>query len=264
MAGHVLLTRPEGKNEVLAGRLQAAGLSPLVIPALQLSPLSVLPEHLPLPSGYDLVMCVSGYAAHCYLQLLRGQRVLWPSSTFAATVGQGSARVLVRSGLVPPARVIYPSASTGNNDSEALLTRLDQTLPRLSSVLVVRGEKGREWLTTHLQARGVLVHHCVVYHRRPAVWPQAAMARLQQSYSGAWPNIVLLTSSESIDAMVLLLKPAGLLEPWLRSRFVVIHPRQAQHLKDVALEAGLDAPAVVKVCSPNDDAIFSAITALAS
>lgn len=264
MGGHILLTRPEGKNEGLAERLQANGLSPLVVPALQLSPLRVSPEYLRLPSGYDLVMFVSGYAAHCYLQLLRGQRVLWPESTFAATVGQGSARVLLRSGLVPPERIVYPSAFTGNNDSEALLTLLEERFPHLMSVLVVRGDRGRGWFTTHLQARGVVVHHCSVYHRGPAVWPQTAMARLQQAYSGAQPNIVLLTSSESIDAMVLLLKPAGLLGPWLRSRFVVIHPRQARHLADVALEAGLDAPAVVKVCSPNDDAIFSAITALAS
>lgn len=264
MAGHILLTRPDGRNDVLAGRLSDAGLSPLVVPALQLSPIPVTPENLLLPSAYDLLMFVSGFAAKCYLQLLRHHQMLWPPSAQAATVGQGSARVLLRSGLVPPACVVYPQASAGNNDSEALLKLLDERFPSLRSVLVVRGQKGREWLTTQLHARGVLVHQLAVYHRRPAVWPQATLTRLHHAYAEAQANIVLLTSSESIDAMVLLLKPAGLLGPWLRSRFVVIHPRQALHLERIALDAGLEAPAVVKVCSPNDDAIFSAITALAS
>src|SRR5690606_17496539 len=117
MAGHVLLTRPEGKNEVLAGRLSEAGLSPLVLPALQLSPISIDPGNLLLASAYGLLMFVSRFAAQCYPQLLRRHQVGWPPSSRPATGGHGSARVLLLSGLVPPACVMYPQASTGNNDS---------------------------------------------------------------------------------------------------------------------------------------------------
>ncbi|OXC90945.1 cysteine dioxygenase [Achromobacter sp. KAs 3-5] len=91
-----ILTRPAGRNEALAGRLQGAGWQPCILPALEIHPLAVAAEDLPRPSAYDLVVFVSGNAARQYLdQLARAdgarrlealatERHLFPSEAFPA------------------------------------------------------------------------------------------------------------------------------------------------------------------------------------
>ncbi|WP_409558291.1 uroporphyrinogen-III synthase, partial [Achromobacter animicus] len=65
-----ILTRPAGRNEALAGRLQDAGWQPCILPALEIHPISVASEDLPRPSAFDLVVFVIGNAARQYLNQL--------------------------------------------------------------------------------------------------------------------------------------------------------------------------------------------------
>lgn len=252
-----VLTRPAGRNEALAARLSAAGWQALTLPALVLEPL----DHAgptPAPGDFDLVVFVSGNAARLYLaqaDLPAG----WPAGTLAATVGPASAQALHEAPQFGPrGRVVHPPADAPTHDSEALWQLLSsRALPRRA--LLVRGEAGRDWLAERLVEAGVDVHSHALYRRRPAAWPQDSMERLRRMAEDApaQPPVWLLTSIAGIDAAAAAARAAGLFDWWARSRFVVTHPRQGEHLLAIARSAG-QTP-MVKISIPADDAIFQAI-----
>ena len=252
-----VLTRPAGRNEALAARLCAAGWQALLLPALVLESLEYT-DPIPAPGDFDLVVFVSGNAARLYLaqaNLAEG----WPAATLAATVGPASAQALREAPQFgPKSRIVHPSADAPAYDSEALWQVLSsQALPRRA--LLVRGEAGRDWLAERLAQAGVDVHSHVLYRRRPAAWPQGAVRQLRRLADDAQapPAVWLLTSIASIDAVADAARAAGLFEWWARSRFVVTHPRQEEHL--LAIVRGSGQTPMVKTCIPADDSIFQAI-----
>lgn len=252
-----VLTRPAGRNEALAARLSAAGWQALMLPALVLEPL----EHtgpIPAPGDFDLVVFVSGNAARLYLaqtKLPEG----WPDATLAATVGPASAQALREAPQFGQrGRIVHPPADAPTHDSEALWQLLSSRgLPRRA--LLVRGEAGRDWLAERLAEAGVDVHSHVLYRRRPAAWPQDSARQLRRlaDDAQAQPPVWLLTSIAGIDAVADAARAAGLFEWWARSRFVVTHPRQGEHL--LAIARGSGQTPMVKTCIPADDSIFQAI-----
>lgn len=251
-----VLTRPAGRNEALAARLSAAGWQALMLPALVLEPLETA-DPVPAPGDFDLVVFVSGNAARLYLaqaKLPEG----WPAATLAATVGPASAQALREAPQFgPQGRIVHPPAEAPTHDSEALWQLLSsQGLPRRA--LLVRGEAGRDWLAERLARAGVEVHSHALYRRRPAAWPQDSVRQLRRLADDARSSPVwLLTSIAGIDAAADAARAAGLFEWWARSRFVVTHPRQGEHLLAIARSAG-QTP-MVKTCIPADDSIFQAI-----
>lgn len=252
-----VLTRPAGRNEALAARLSVAGWRALLLPALVLEPLDC-PGPIPAPGDFDLVVFVSGNAARMYLtqtDLPMG----WPAETLAATVGPASAQALRQvPQFGPRGRIVHPSADAPTHDSEALWQLLSsRPLPRRA--LLVRGEAGRDWLAERLIEAGVDVHSHVLYRRRTAAWPGDSLQQLRSlaADAQAQPPVWLLTSTASIDAVADGARAAGLFEWWARSRFVVTHPRQGEHLLAIARGAG-QTP-MVKTSIPADDAIFQAI-----
>jgi uroporphyrinogen-III synthase len=254
-----VLTRPAGSNEALAGKLSAAGWQVLALPALALTPLTGAGQ-TPLPHDFDLVVFVSGNAARLYLEQIDLPDG-WPAGTIAATVGIASAQALLQHPYFSGhGRVLHPPADAPNHDSEALWQVLSQgPLPR--RVLLVRGETGRDWLADRLTEAGAQVRRHALYRREAAPWPDDAVRQLRLwAQDPAAPQPVwLLTSTAGIDAAAAAAREAGLFEWWLRSRFVATHPRLSQHLLAVAQGAGQTA--MVKSCTPADEAIFEAITA---
>ncbi|WP_459614543.1 uroporphyrinogen-III synthase [Bordetella sp. 2513F-2] len=254
-----ILTRPDGRNEALARRLQAAGWEVLALPALAIEPLhDTTPPH---PRDYDLVVFVSGNAARLYLEALQrsdpGAR--WPAGTQAATVGPATAEALrAAPGFGMDATVLHPPASAPTHDSEALWALL-RARPLPGRVLLVRGTQGRDWLAERLEEAGAQVVRHAAYRRCPAVWPAEARARLHawagEGRQPAW----LLTSGESIDAVAAQMRSEGLLQWWRQGRFVVTHPR-LRGLLQAALGDEHGA-AMVKESMPADEAIFEALVA---
>ncbi|MBF6615417.1 MAG: uroporphyrinogen-III synthase [Candidimonas sp.] len=261
----VVLTRPKGKNEALASRLQAAGFSTLLLPALCIGPLATGPV-LPKPADYDLIVFVSGNAVHYYLELLatHGLDGAWPATTRAATVGASSATLLYESGLLPEANILHPDASLASQDSESLWPILQQHLPTTRKVLIVRGHSGREWLGRRLLEAGLQVDRLAVYEREPAQWKAQEGERLEGVLRDeARPCVFLLTSGEGVDAVHSNLSRLGLAPLWTRARFIAIHERVASRLQSLLPATGkVDAP-MVKICQPNDDAIFDAVVQIA-
>lgn len=266
MKSSVVLTRPQGRNEQLARRLLAAGMHPVVLPALAIRPLLHDSDRLPTPGDFDLIIFVSSNAIRFYLDLLavRIHPQPWPERTLVATVGRSSAQPLYDSGLISHAHILHPDPSSQNQDSEALWDRLKPILPSLGRVLIVRGESGREWLGEQCERSGIRVQRLAVYRREPALWQSDQTTELRKALALPGSCIFLLTSSESVDAVHANMLRLGAQAAWARSRFVVIHERIAGHLQSMLSASGNVEPPMVKVCSPSDDAIFQAIGQMAS
>ena len=266
MKASVVLTRPQGKNEQLGRRLQAAGLRPITLPALTLAPLIQDGNQLPPPGDYDLIVFVSSGAVAMYLDLLarRSNHGAWPERTMVATVGRSSAQPLYDSGLMQHAHILHPDPDTQNQDSEALWSVLQPLRHRLERVLIIRGESGREWLGAQCEEAGINVERLALYRRTPAVWQPGQTDQLSEIMVSPKLCVFLLTSGESAAAVHANIRQLGLEEEWAKCRFVVIHERVACRLQSLIGASGKVEPTVIKVCSPCDDAIFHAIVQLAS
>lgn len=256
MAPLAILTRPDGRNDTLAARLDAAGWRTHGWPALALAP---MPRQSPLPepADFDLVVFVSGNAARLFFDAWRAQGAsAWPAATAAATVGPASAVALHESGLFGTnTTVIHPPAAAPRHDSEALWELLRQR-PMPRRVLIVRGTEGREWLAERLREAGAEVVPCAIYRRVPCEWDDARLALLQEWAAQDRPHTWLLTSGEGIAAVAANIDRAGVRAWWLRGRAVVTHPSLAQ-----TLAGGGWNGALVKDCIPADEAIFAAFVA---
>ncbi|WP_367351699.1 uroporphyrinogen-III synthase [Achromobacter animicus] len=257
-----ILTRPAGRNEALAGRLQGAGWQPCILPALEIHPISVASEDLPRPSAFDLVVFVSGNAARQYLnQLSQAEGAAdWPAGVAAATVGPASAQALRETGFFGAnTTVLHPDESAPTHDSEALWRVLEAqpTLP--ARVLVVRGTQGRDWLGDKLEAHGVHVVRHAAYQRQPARWTPDQLANVRRWADTGVIATWLLTSGEGADAVQNQLHAAGLTDWWLRCRFVITHPSLVRRLPPSC--HGAAGSAMVKICVPNDESIFQAFVA---
>ncbi|WP_341669512.1 uroporphyrinogen-III synthase [Alcaligenes sp. SDU_A2] len=258
----VVLTRPAGRNEPLAAALAAQGFSSLVLPALELQPLDLSAANWQDPADFDLVMFVSGNAAAFYFSALRARGLCWPAGVRLGAVGAATARALVAQPGVPADLVLQPADPASLQDSEALWPQIKALLPQVRRVLIVRGHIGREWLGTRLEQSGVQVSRLAVYRRCPQVWSTEQAQRVQQALE-QFP-LVLLSSSESVDAILANVQRLGLQALWGRCRYVVIHPRIHEHLLSRLAQAGIDAHPVVKRCTPDDDAIVAAMIAVLS
>jgi uroporphyrinogen-III synthase len=124
--------------------------------------------------------------------------------------------------------VIAPS---GEADSEALaeLPELQDLQGR--SVVIFRGQGGREWLRTKLEARGARVEYAECYRRaRPDADPDGLLARWQSGGIDA----VSITSAEGLANFFEMLGPTG--KGYLRATPVFVpHARiaLAAHKLDV-------------------------------
>lgn len=257
-----ILTRPAGRNEALAGRLRGAGWQPCILPALEIHPVTISSDALPRPSGFDLVVFVSGNAARQYLSqlALAGGAADWPAHVAAATVGPASAQALRETGRFGAnTTVLHPDESAVSHDSEALW-RVLQAQPHLPArVLVVRGTQGRDWLGDTLEAHGARVTRHAAYQRRPAAWTPDQLAMLRRWADSGTDATWLVTSGEGADAIRGQLNAAGLTDWWQHCRFVVTHPSLASRVPSSC--HGASASTMVKICMPNDESIFQAFVA---
>jgi uroporphyrinogen-III synthase len=256
-----ILTRPSGRNDRLAVRLRENNWQVHDWPALRIEPIACSQATLPLPRDYDLVVFVSGNAARFYLKQLAetDHDAFWPSGTIAATVGAASAAPLQLSGWFgADTHIVHPAADSPKQDSEALFQLLGQRGVRPRRVLLVRGTRGRDWLGNALEQQGAVVQTHAVYRRGPEPWDRAAQAQLQDWARERILPYWLLTSAEGIAAVTQTVDRLGLAHWWARCPIIVTHPKLAY---DLPVAAGSNVLRVVKVCLPNDNALFEAFVA---
>ena len=198
----IVITRPREHASALAELIRAAGGDPILFPTLEILP----PENTDAVSaviarleGFQLAIFVSPTAA------LRGHAMVsasrnWPESLSVAAVGAGTAKVLEERGF---RSVMSPS---GEADSEALAALPELQDLRGRSVVIFRGEGGREWLRRELEGRGAHVEYAECYRRtRPEGHVGGVLARWQAGGIEA----VSITSSEGLTNSFAMLGPTG-------------------------------------------------------
>jgi uroporphyrinogen-III synthase len=140
----------------------------------------------------------------------------------------------------------------GRFDSEALLALLPPEAVRGRTVLLFRGEGGRELLAETLAARGARVVPAICYRRtRPAQPDPAALAQLAR---GAI-DVAIVTSSESAENLVALAGEAGR-ERLLSTPLVVVSERT----RDSCRALGFRGPITV-AARADDEALLAALAA---
>jgi uroporphyrinogen-III synthase len=125
---------------------------------------------------------------------------------------------------VPAPLLVEPAADAQAFDSEALWERLAGRQWAGRSVLVVRGEDGRDWLAETLRERGAAVEFVAAYRRRPPALSAGEQALLQQSLADPRGRLWLFSSSEAVGHLRVLAPAAD----WTRSAALASHPRIAQ------------------------------------
>ena len=166
----------------------------------------------------------------------------WPSTIVAAVPGPGTAQSLRAEG-VPAAAIVAPAADAAQLDSESLWQELGRRDWRGRSVLVVRGDGGRDWLVERLVEAGATVDALAAYRRLAPLLSAAARRDLDAALAAPAQHAWLFSSSEAIahlESIVGATIAAG-------ARALATHPRiaararQAGFTEVIEVHPGLDA-----------------------
>ncbi|RQP25211.1 uroporphyrinogen-III synthase [Piscinibacter terrae] len=247
----IIVTRPAAQAAVWVDKLQARGLDAVAMPLIGIQPAAdreaVLDAWRGLPSRH-LVVFVSPNAVEEFFAC-RPAGAPWPEQALAGSVGPGSTQALQSHG-VPAASIAEPRDDAPQFDSEALWAQLAHRPWDGRSVLVVRGDGGREWLADTLKAHGAQVDFVAAYRRVPTVPDDALLAQAIESPSS---HLWFFSSSEAVAN----LREARPALDWARSCAIATHPRIAQRARDCGF-------GVVHECPPTLDGVVACIQSLAS
>jgi uroporphyrinogen-III synthase len=224
----IVITRPAGQADALAGMVAARGGHALVFPVLEIRdvedvrPLLDVIDRL---DGFDLAIFISPNAVNKAMNLILARRG-WPAGLAAGAVGRESEKLLRRHGV---ARTFAP---TSRADSEALLALPQMQAMTGRHVLIFRGDGGRELLGDTLRARGATVEYAECYRRaRPAV----DVTPLLTAWARGEIDAVTVTSSEGLANLFDMVGKLG--QQWLRhTPLFAPHARIAENARALGLE----------------------------
>ena len=189
----VLVTRPLPQGAALGASIAAFGGDPIVFPSIAIEPLAAAS-----PESHELVVFVSVHAVE------HGARLIQKTSSMRiAAIGKATAAALAAANLPPDIVPVASETSEGLLDHEALQATAMQ------SVLIVRGEGGRETLRESFVARGSTVSTLEVYRRVAPVVTTAAVDALESRWSDPGIDVVTATSVETYLKLDALLSDRG-------------------------------------------------------
>ncbi len=213
----VLLTRPEGYNDVLAGQLRSSGYRVLTRPLLVIAALVPNAEsrrHAMDLDRYDVVVFVSRNAVRFGVSQLQAYWPQWPTKLTWCAVGSRTAEDLQNLDIT----AVWPKTPGG----EGLVGLVDWR--DVKQVLIVRGRGGLETLRESLEDQGIGVDYLEVYERSPRIWP-----RMRDEIASV--GVVVITSGEAIEPLCRSLDEAEL----AKLSFVV----PTQRVQAIAARRGL-------------------------
>jgi len=188
----IVVTRPAAQAESLCAAITERGGLALRAPLIAIEAVDDDPTRQELADlsrelgRFDYVFFVSANAVQHGIAALRSAKG-WPVDLAVATVGPGSANALRAAGF---AHVIVPATQF---DSETVLALPEFAPERVAgrSILVLRGDGGRELLADELRGRGAQVRLQTCYRRRMLApdLPELIAAR---------PDALVISSSEAL------------------------------------------------------------------
>lgn len=224
----IVVTRPAGQADALAGLIESRGGHALVFPVIEIRdvedvrPLLDVIDRL---DALDLAIFISPNAVNKAMNLILARRA-WPASLAAAAVGRESEKLLRRHGV---ARTIAPR---GRADSEALLGLPELQAMAGKRVVIFRGDGGRELLGDTLVARGATVEYAECYRRAR---PVADVTPLLTAWARGEIDAVTVTSSEGLANLFDMVGKLG--QQWLRrTPLFAPHARIAENARALGLE----------------------------
>jgi uroporphyrinogen-III synthase len=230
----VLLTRPQPESRALAARIAAAGGAAIVFPTLEIQPVALSAASqaaLQALGRHRLAVFVSANAVRHGMPLVRSMGG-WPSGLAAAAVGNATAELLRTQGL---REVLVPQTGA---DSEALLACRELQQVAGASVVVFRGEGGRELLADTLRARGAQVGYIECYRR---AMPQTDPAPVRSALDAHALDAVVAASAEGVRNLLHLVGPEW--QAALRSvPLIVTHPNVGEAARSLGFERVALAP----------------------
>lgn len=236
---HVLVTRPREQADKLSAGIRQLGGTPVLLPVLDIVPLtptaSTKQPALSL-ANIDLLIFISANAVAYGLPYLTPL----PAHVQIGAIGQATAECLRNAGL----EVALVPASF---DSEGFLALSQVQDLHNKSVLIVRGEGGREKLAQSLRERGAQVDYLEVYRRACPHWGNADVSTAIRA------DIIIITSSEALENLAKLAHMPGAAELWSKP-LLVFHARIASRARELGFTL---TPVVAE--QPSDDALLSAL-----
>ena len=167
----------------------------------------------------DVAIFVSPNAATYGLSLLERQGRELPKRARVLAVGPGTARQLHERG------VSVSAVPQGKYDSEALLALPDLQDVAGRSVLIIRGQAGREILAEELDCRQAVVSHLVCYRRVALDNPDP---KVLSRWHDQGFDVLILTSASAAEHLWQLLG-ANAIELLKNMTFVVSSERIGEH-----------------------------------
>ena len=247
----VVVTRPEHQAGNLCRLIQAAGGQVILFPVLAIAapqdPQAVLAV-LQRLAQFDLAVFISPNAVDYGLRYAAEVGGL-PTHLQIAAVGAGTARALQAAGHPP---TLVPEHDF---NSEALLALAALQQMTGKTVVIFRGEGGREHLADTLRSRGAQVEYVQVYRREK---PPVDSAVLIEAWARHGISSIVVTSNESLQNLFDLVGSEG--QAYLRDTQLVLVSQRAVEL---AHRLGVRrAPLVAE--RAGDDAIVAALAKCAA
>jgi len=243
----VIVTRPATQAAEWVEKLLACGIDARPLALIGIAP---APDTTAVAAAWEglhgkrLVVFVSPNAAEQFFAI-RPPGMTWPADVLAGSPGPGTSQTLRALG-VPPADIIEPAADALQFDSEALWAQLAGRDWAGASVLIVRGDGGREWLADTLRGRGAQVNDVTAYRRCAPEFGGAERELLSAALRQPEAHLWFFSSSEAIDNLAAWVGNGDL--PWRHAHALATHPRIAERARQRGFEHVIQArPALSSV-----------------
>ena len=225
----VLVTRPAAQAEEWVSGLSRVGIDAVALPLICIAaaqdPLPVRAAWAAL-AAHQLIFFVSPNAVESFFAARPNQQA-WPNTLQAASPGPGTSAVLQRCG-VPPSLITEPHANAAQFDSEALWDVLKTQRWDKTSVLVVRGDGGRDWLADRLRAAGAAVSFVSAYRRVAPQFSNHSAGLLHAALKTPKAHVWFFSSSEAVTNLLQLPQVQSAPVDWSPATALTTHPRIAQ------------------------------------
>lgn len=219
----VMVTRPAHQAQHLVELIEGAGGQPFVYPLLAINPAeqtTSLQKILQQIDRYEILIFVSPNAVEFGLPLLDEYGGI-PAQAQLACVGDGTRRHLQQKLHRRPD--ICPSHQF---NSEGLLAMPALQDVQDMSILILRGQQGRELLAETLRERGAQVDYAEVYQRQIPDLDNKPLRDALQSHA---IDIISITSGEALENLLQLAADTKQLA--LQLPLVVINTRLAEQAR---------------------------------
>ena len=248
LKGQVILnTRPRHQQAELTALLEQDGARVLSFPVIEieLTENDALRQRLTQDIGqYDILLFVSRNAVDGAFQFIETER-LATDTTFGVIGGA------TRHALADWIENLDQCLVAGEPyNSEALLEAEALQQVAGKSIMIFRGQQGRNLLGDELAARGAEVDYCEVYRRELPPCDRSAFNLLVDD---GFPTLAILTSNEGMHNLFELVDAAAAERlhqiPWLLI---------SERMRESALKLGHNAPIIIAQ-NASDEGIYQAI-----